>query len=113
MTQKEFEYLEPVSLNAFKIKLCKNFIVKYDLLEKYTVTDVFITINTEIEKATKYGILEKYLLVQFVNIYFEYETFWQEYSDDIERIISSSDISNVDKMEIILEALDKSKETIA
>ena len=107
MGQKEYGFLHPVSLHAFKIKLCKELVQMYDLLDKYTLTEVYMIINAEVARATKYGITEKHLLAHFVNIYFEYPEFWEQYEKNIEKVLSVTGSSSVDRMEKILEAVAK------
>jgi hypothetical protein len=106
MGQKEYEFLTPVSLNAFKIKLCKNLLQEYHLLDTYTLTEVYSIINKEVARATRYGIIEKHLLAQFVKIRFAYPEFWKEYEANIEKTLSFTNASSVDRMEKILEAVD-------
>ena len=109
MGQKEYEYLAPVSLNTFKIKLCKNLAEEYELLNTYTLTEVYTIISTEVARATKYGIVQKHLLAHFVNIRFEYPEFWKEYGENIEKVLSSNGSSSVDKMEKISEAVNSTR----
>ena len=105
MNQKEYEYLAPVSLNAFKIKLCKNLLQEYDLLDTYTLTEVYNIISTEVARAIKYGIEQKHLLAHFVNIYFEYPEFWKKNQNMIQETIEKIKMDEVDRMEIILKAV--------
>jgi len=117
MGQKEYEHLAPVSLNAFKIKLCKNLVEMYTLLDTYTLTEVYTMINTAVERARKYGMSRKDVLAYFVNIRFENEAFWHTYQNEIERILQKTDVDEVDRLEIILkavsEAADKKENTHA
>jgi len=105
MRQKEYEYLSPVSLYAFKIKLCKNLVETYHLLDRYTLTEVYTIINNEVSRAMKHSIVQKYLLAHFVNIYFEYPSFWKKSQHMIQKTLEKIEMDEVDRMEIILQAI--------
>ncbi len=109
MGQREYEYLAPVSLNAFKIKLCRVLVEEYALLDTYTLTEVYTIINTEVARATKYDIREKHLVAQLIHIYFENQAFWHTYATNIQSILSQTDMSAVDRIESIFETLYKTE----
>ncbi len=110
MEQKEYEYLAPVPLNAFKIKLCKTLTERYALLSSHTLAEVYDIIDTQTARAVKHGIRRKYLLAQFIEICFEYQDFWDKYQTNIEKVLVSTTLSEVDKIETIIEAATRSKE---
>jgi len=109
---KAYEYasLSKASINAFKIKLCKTLLRDYDLLDIYTLEEVYNIISTEVARAVKYGIERKYLLAHFVNIYFEYPEFWKKNQNMIQETIKKTKMDEVDRMEIILKAVSKFNE---
>ena len=103
MEQREYECLAPVSLNAFKTKLCKELIGTYNLLESYSLTQVYHIVNTETARAVKQGILQKDALAYFVNIYFEHPGFWKRWYNDVEKILQQTQIDEVERIEMVLE----------
>jgi len=112
MGQKEYEFLAPVALNTFKIKLCKNLAEEHSLLDKYTLTEVYTIINTEVARATKYGMKRKDTLAYFVNIRFEHEDFWNTYQSETERILQKTELDEVDRIEVILKAISDKENNI-
>ena len=109
MEEKEYEYLASVSLNAFKIKLCKTLTQEHKLLEKHSLMEVYSIINEEISRATKYGITQKHLLAHFVNIYFEHEAFWKGNQPFIQEALEQRELDEIDKIEVLLEAIPDEK----
>jgi len=105
LEQKEYESLAPVSLNAFKIKLCKTLTQEHKLLEKLSLIEIYSIINTEVTRATRHGITQKHLLAHFVNISFEYEVFWKENQPFIQKTLEQNELGEVDKIEVLLEAI--------
>lgn len=110
MGQAEYASLAPVSLNAFKIKLCKELAKRYDLLASHTLTEVYVIINTQTARALKHGITQKHLIAQYVTMVFAYPAFWERYQENIEKVLSAETLNPTDKIETILVAAEKEKE---
>ena len=108
MEEAEYDSLSPVSLNAFKIKLCKKLLDTHGLPDGHTLGEVYGRIDTEIERAVRYGMERKDTLAYFVNICFAYPHFWSRYSHEIEEILQKSEIDETERLEMILKEVSKS-----
>ena len=108
MEEAEYDSLSPVSLNAFKIKLCKMLLDTHGLPDGHSLGEVCDRIDTEIERAVKYGMERKDTLAYFINICFEYPLIWSRCNHEIEEILQKSDIDETERLEMILKKVSKS-----